>query len=269
MKKIQVTGLFCLIIFLAFSEANLNPISNKNDFDNCFQSCNSQYETIIGQVQNNLTVHFENQYENQVYPMELSFTIRMMYVNGEYKDLKAANENNPSNSVENSNCGDGWYDVTMEADNGAGGINVVSIEMCQTEGEINSKVSDNSKEKCDAIGYTIEIRNVTLYFRKGRGICSSDTDYYYQSNKLRNESQEIVIISPNPISDYINIEVSEEEQFANLDIMIFNSTGIVTYQSKLKQTGNKIDVRNFMQGFYLVKIFNLGNEISTQKLILH
>lgn len=71
-------------------------------------------------------------------------------------------------------------------------------------------------------------------------------------------------ISPNPSSDYVEVNYSGEES-PDFEIGMYNENGKMIYSNRIKQKKNKIDVRGIMPGIYILKI--ASKKESTEKRI--
>jgi hypothetical protein len=85
----------------------------------------------------------------------------------------------------------------------------------------------------------------------GRGICIDDIiiDYYSNINITENIGIEIY---PNPFENYVNINLSQS--FDNADVEIVDLCGRVIYKSKLNNKQNQLQLSNLETGLYLFYI---------------
>lgn len=72
-----------------------------------------------------------------------------------------------------------------------------------------------------------------------------------------------VNIYPNPVKDFINIHLGN---FENSSIEIINITGQVTYRKELNEKISQIDVSDYPEGVYFIRI--TGEDFTTTKKIV-
>lgn len=97
--------------------------------------------------------------------------------------------------------------------------------------------------------------NWQLYYSKAFFVWGS-----IDENQLSQDIQ----ISPNPASDFIQIQNSKE---INLSVQIFDISGKMIYNENHNAKAISIDLRKFLAGMYFIQFGN-GNENFTQKVIL-
>ncbi|HRN40575.1 MAG TPA: T9SS type A sorting domain-containing protein, partial [Vicingus sp.] len=73
-------------------------------------------------------------------------------------------------------------------------------------------------------------------------------------------------IYPNPTNNYITIELNQNFDLSNSRIMIVNSLGEVLVNQQATDYTNKINLSNFAQGVYYVRI--TSNENNYTQLIV-
>ncbi|TLX76860.1 T9SS type A sorting domain-containing protein [Labilibacter sediminis] len=106
-------------------------------------------------------------------------------------------------------------------------------------------------------------RDLTAAFQfktTGNGTIYMDNLYFWKSvpTAINNMDELNFSISPNPASNYLNINASEHIEM----VEIFDLTG----KSVLKETSKKLDVSSLTQGVYLVKV-QIEGIIKTTKFI--
>ena len=74
-----------------------------------------------------------------------------------------------------------------------------------------------------------------------------------------------VLLSPNPVSDQLNIETLQANE--PLNIAIYNALGALVYQTTYTDKRNTIDRHGFENGLYIVKMTMGDNQFSTHKII--
>lgn len=91
-----------------------------------------------------------------------------------------------------------------------------------------------------------------------------DAEFEYSSIRVVEiEGATTVAIFPNPVTDFLNLELSVAEQ---VTISIFDMSGIMVQQEVVNGNRNKIDLSTIGSGFYVVKI--IGNQTqAVQKII--
>ncbi len=103
-----------------------------------------------------------------------------------------------------------------------------------------------------------------LQFTK-RATCNSmDSILHSISVKPVNKNL-TVLLYPNPVSNQLEIETLHPNEV--LTIEIYNSLGSLIYQTKCIDTIHTIDLSNFENGLYIVKMTTSDNQISIQKII--
>jgi hypothetical protein len=65
-------------------------------------------------------------------------------------------------------------------------------------------------------------------------------------------------IYPNPVSEVVNIKISESISEHPV-LIIYNLSGMVTYQVKAEREITKIEMNQFPSGLYIVKMISAGN----------
>ena len=83
------------------------------------------------------------------------------------------------------------------------------------------------------------------------------------TNTVENEDKNISIY-PNPVKDFINIEINDESVNAQ-HIAIYNSAGICVLEQEYK---NNVDIRNLTSGFYLINIY-CDDKIYRKKIFIY
>jgi len=103
-----------------------------------------------------------------------------------------------------------------------------------------------------------------LYFTK-RATCNSmDSIMHTISVKAINKNAKVVM-SPNPVGDQLKIETMQSNE--SFTIAIYNALGAMVYQSKYADAIGTIDLSNFENGLYIVRMTTSDNQVSTQKII--
>lgn len=77
------------------------------------------------------------------------------------------------------------------------------------------------------------------------------------------EYEDLVLIYPNPSSDFININTNADTMLKSA--VLYDSNGRIILDVQL--TANTIDIRNISQGLYLVKLTDENDNIYTEKII--
>ncbi len=78
-----------------------------------------------------------------------------------------------------------------------------------------------------------------------------------------------ISIFPNPTSDFISINLTEEVKNQSPKIQIFNVDGKEVLSQKINETKNTFDVSNFAKGVYFISLSNEAKIISTKKIIIN
>ena len=73
---------------------------------------------------------------------------------------------------------------------------------------------------------------------------------------------------PNPARSTANIYINSIKENDNGEIVIFNENGTAVFRNILKTGNNSIDLGNFSNGMYIVKIFTRGRFVYTSKLMV-
>ncbi len=86
-------------------------------------------------------------------------------------------------------------------------------------------------------------------------------------NSKKTRSSEVKIY-PNPANDIINIEI--ENNIQNGEILIYNSIGHLVNRIDLTNNHKSINLSNFNNGLYFIKITENSNIIASKKvLVIH
>jgi hypothetical protein len=77
-------------------------------------------------------------------------------------------------------------------------------------------------------------------------------------------------VYPNPAKDIVNV-VPENLPSASCIIEIYNSLGVLVQMLKQENNSNyySIDISNYSNGLYILKVINFNNQVFTQKLIIN
>lgn len=73
---------------------------------------------------------------------------------------------------------------------------------------------------------------------------------------------------PNPATNTTNIYINSIKDNDNGEVAIYNSTGTTVYKNTLRTGNNSIDLGNFSNGMYIVKIFKRDRFVYTYKLMV-
>jgi hypothetical protein len=72
-------------------------------------------------------------------------------------------------------------------------------------------------------------------------------------------------ISPNPVTDILNIQYTNNQSGINVDIVVTDLSGRLVLKSVLNSNENKIDVSSFQNGFYFITFFENNRFITTKR----
>jgi N-acetylneuraminic acid mutarotase len=78
-----------------------------------------------------------------------------------------------------------------------------------------------------------------------------------------------ISIFPNPTTDFISINVTEEVKNISPKIQIFTGDGKEVLSQKINETKNTFDVSKFAKGVYYISLSNETKLISTKKIIIN
>jgi hypothetical protein len=74
-------------------------------------------------------------------------------------------------------------------------------------------------------------------------------------------------IFPNPVTDILNIQYTNNQSDINLDIVITNLSGSLVLKSVLDANDSKIDISSFQNGFYFLSFFDNNRLIATERFV--
>lgn len=98
----------------------------------------------------------------------------------------------------------------------------------------------------------------------GRGVWEANL---YRGNpvSIADLNSSSVNLYPNPASHQLTITLPSSEAF---DVKIFNALGELVYEKSKAASGLSIDLGNFSNGGYIVKLYNKSSEISKKLIVL-
>ena len=73
---------------------------------------------------------------------------------------------------------------------------------------------------------------------------------------------------PNPARSTTNIYINSFKEADNGEVVIYNATGTPVYKNILQTGNNNVDLGNFSNGIYIVKIFTRDRFVYTNKLVV-
>lgn len=71
---------------------------------------------------------------------------------------------------------------------------------------------------------------------------------------------------PNPIMNYLLVK-SDYDKYTDLNYMLFDAQGRIQLKGKFNAKEIMIDLRGLISELYILKIFNMNEEVSTIKII--
>jgi hypothetical protein len=74
-------------------------------------------------------------------------------------------------------------------------------------------------------------------------------------------------ISPNPVTDILNIQYTNNQSDVNFDFTITDLSGSVLLKSTLTSNNDKIDISSFQNGFYFITFFENNRFITTKRFV--
>ena len=86
------------------------------------------------------------------------------------------------------------------------------------------------------------------------------------TNINKTDKKEINIF-PNPAGNFININLTPFSNFENSKLNIYNSSMICIYSAKISENNNKINLSQFEEGVYFIKIIT-EQKVFLQQLII-
>lgn len=104
----------------------------------------------------------------------------------------------------------------------------------------------------------------TLHFTKTKTCNTMDSVMHALSVKAIHTNLKVKL-SPNPVTHQLTIETFQSNE--PIDAAIYNSLGILVYQTKSSDVVNTIDLSHLPNGLYIIKISTSDNQYSTQKII--
>jgi hypothetical protein len=81
-----------------------------------------------------------------------------------------------------------------------------------------------------------------------------------------NCSQNEVLVYPNPVTDLLNINVTNPDG-KPITCILFDANGKMMYTGKLASGTNTVDMSKFPKGIYLLSLKNTDTEIKNMKII--
>lgn len=123
-----------------------------------------------------------------------------------------------------------------------------------TEGFLSTNMVFEGEQHLICVGKTY---NQSLYPD------SSMSCIYATSIDEKNSSDANILISPNPSSDYLNIDTS----IPNLSIDVVDMLGRTIFKEWLLLDKNKIDIHNWETGLYSIQFYSNGTLVSTKKFM--
>lgn len=79
-------------------------------------------------------------------------------------------------------------------------------------------------------------------------------------------NQEEVLIYPNPVNADLYITLAEGSGGA--DVKLFDSVGREVLANTLKEGKSMLDLSKVNEGIYILKIFSLGKEVNTARIVV-
>ena len=73
-------------------------------------------------------------------------------------------------------------------------------------------------------------------------------------------------VYPNPVINFINIQINASENISEYTVEIYNLAGSKITQCFLKESLKQIDMSNYPQGIYFVRV-SMGNNVDVHKVI--
>lgn len=125
----------------------------------------------------------------------------------------------------------------------------------------SSTIMQNNKDSLAAFLYRILDCNPNNLKLPGQKSCNTTTGIADATEKTIKAT-----IYPNPTNNYITIELNQNFDLSNSHIMIVNSLGEVLVNQQATDYTNKINLSNFAQGVYYVRI--TSNENNYTQLIV-
>ena len=103
----------------------------------------------------------------------------------------------------------------------------------------------------DTIFFRFYFKSDSIQTNKGGWIIDEiKTGWAFAGGISEMNGENTIKIFPNPASDKITIEGSDETQ----NLFIYNFVGDLIFQKQLRNSKNEIDISNFPKGIYLIKI---------------
>jgi subtilisin family serine protease len=111
--------------------------------------------------------------------------------------------------------------------------------------------------------YSYDIGYITLSVA-GQNQCGT-SDYFYADPYYIDDCYFKMVLSPNPATDHLKIELSEDPNGVAM-VDVFNSQGIKVISTTINSKGKTIDVSKLPKGVYYVTVFSKG-KINNSKFI--
>ncbi|NOZ34514.1 MAG: T9SS type A sorting domain-containing protein [Chlorobi bacterium] len=87
------------------------------------------------------------------------------------------------------------------------------------------------------------------------------------SSEIENVNTNMITLFPNPAKDFLTIKINEN-QFTKGTIQIISVTGKICYTSEMKNNCTKINLINFSDGMYFLKLYKENYEPETYKFLV-
>jgi Ricin-type beta-trefoil lectin domain-like/Secretion system C-terminal sorting domain/Polysaccharide deacetylase len=131
-------------------------------------------------------------------------------------------------------------------------------------------VNGNSKEALRSFSFVDEkLTDGNNYYR----LKSINADGTFQMSEVitvKYERQDLYTVSPNPASDYINVDLTPAGN-RNVDIQVVSILGKVVVQERIEAGSNSrfhLDVQSLDAGQYIIKIQPQGQRLTVRKLVI-
>ncbi|WP_177189452.1 cellulose binding domain-containing protein [Chitinophaga sp. YR573] len=111
-----------------------------------------------------------------------------------------------------------------------------------------------------------ENAHVTVYY-KGELIYGTEPAVNGTATRVAVKSdvpKALIKMYPNPVADVLIIQIDKVAD--NAVVHVFNNNGVIVHTQRLTNAINTVDVKNWVQGVYYVKIKN-GDAVTTEKVI--
>lgn len=110
---------------------------------------------------------------------------------------------------------------------------------------------------------------------RGAGTCTCAYDYGYSVRCIQDQTSSLIELKedlysfkvyPNPTSKFINIDFTLSSSFVEFDVEILNIMGQNLKQIKVNEPSSSIDIRDFPNGIYLIRVC-INNKTEVHQVI--